>query len=146
MHIEQIKESNVKELTQLFLELFPETDYAEEFRIFEKSIESANEICFLAKEENQPIGFIHITLRSDYVEGSDVSPTAYVEALYVKPAFRRKRIAEALVKKAEDWAIQNHCYTLASDTAIVNSASIDFHRNVGFEEANRIVCFIKQLR
>lgn len=146
MHIEQIKESNVKELTKLFVELFPETDYAEEFRIFEKSIESANEICFLARDENQYIVFIHITLRSDYVEGSDVSPTAYVEALYVKPEFRRKGIAEALIKRAEQWAVSKNCFTLASDTAIANSDSITFHHNVGFEEANRIVCFIKQLQ
>lgn len=146
MLIEPINQSNLKELTNLFLEMFPETDYAEEFRIFEKSIGSANEICFLAKDGNQYKGFIHITLRSDYVEGSEVSPTAYVEALYVKPSFRRKGIAEALIKRAEQWAVSKNCFTLASDTAITNSDSIDFHRNVGFEEANRIVCFIKQLR
>lgn len=145
MVIETINYSNVKELTSLFVEMFSETDYEEELEIFEKSIGSSTEICFLAKSAEQYIGFIHVTLRSDYVEGSEVSPTAYVEALFVRPAFRRKGVAEVLIKKAEEWAIANHCFTLASDTAIENSDSIQFHHSVGFEEANRIVCFIKKL-
>lgn len=145
MLIETINKSNLKELTSLFVEMFPETDYEEELEIFEKSIGSSTEICFLAKSAEQYIGFIHVTLRSDYVEGSEVSPTAYVEALFVRPAFRRKGVAEVLIKKAEEWAISNRCYTLASDTAIANADSINFHHSVGFEEANRIVCFIKKL-
>lgn len=145
MLIETINKSNLKELTSLFVEMFPETDYEEELEIFEKSIGSSTEICFLAKSAEQYIGFIHVTLRTDYVEGSEVSPTAYVEAIYVKPSFRRKGIAESLLKSAEVWAISNRCYTLASDTAIANADSINFHHSVGFEEANRIVCFIKKL-
>lgn len=145
MLIEPINKSNLKELTGLFVEMFPETDYEEELEIFEKSIGSLREICFLAKSAEKYIGFIHITLRTDYVEGSEVSPTAYVEAIYVKPSFRRKGIAEALLKSAEEWAISKHCYTLASDTAITNANSIQFHHKVGFEETNRIVCFIKKL-
>lgn len=145
MLIETINNNNVKELTSLFVEMFPEMDYEEELEIFEKSIGSLREICFLAKSAEKYIGFIHITLRTDYVEGSEVSPTAYVEAIYVKPSFRKKGIAQVLIKKAEEWAIANHCFTLASDTAIANSDSIYFHQNVGFEEANRIVCFVKNL-
>ena len=145
MLIETINKSNLKELTSLFVEMFPETDYEEELEIFEKSIGSSTEICFLAKSAEQYIGFIHVTLRTDYVEGSEVSPTAYVEAIYVKPSFRRKGIAESLLKSAEVWAISNRCYTLASDTAIANADSINFHHSVGFEEANRIVCFLKKL-
>ena len=145
MFIETINNNNVKELTSLFVEVFPETDYEDELEILKKSIGSLTEICFLAKSAEQYIGFIHVTLRTDYVEGSEVSPTAYVEAIYVKPSFRRKGIAESLLKSAEVWAISNRCYTLASDTAIANADSINFHHSVGFEEANRIVCFIKKL-
>lgn len=146
MLIEPINKSNLKELTSLFVEMFPETDYEAEYQVFEKSIGFSTEICFLAKVENQYIGFIHVTLRSDYVEGSEVSPTAYLEAIYVRPSFRKKGVAESLLKSAEEWAVSNRCYTLASDTAISNTDSIHFHHKVGFEEANRIVCFIKQLR
>ena len=145
MFIETINNNNVKELTSLFVEMFPETDYEEELEILKKSIGSLTEICFLAKSAEQYIGFIHVTLRTDYVEGSEVSPTAYMEALFVRPAFRRKGVAEVLIKKAEEWAISKRCYTLASDTAIENADSIQFHHSVGFEEANKIVCFIKNL-
>lgn len=145
MLIETFDESNVKELTSLYIQMFPETDYNEELRIFENILYSKNEVCFLIKDVNQYVGFIHITLRSDYVEGSEQSPTAYVEAIFVKPEFRRKGIAEILINKAEEWALNNNCYTLASDTEILNSASLNFHHKVGFEEVNRIVCFIKKL-
>ncbi len=145
MLIETIHAGNVKELTDLYIEMFPETNYQEELEMLESILVSTTSVCFLAKELTAYVGFIHLSLRSDYVEGSDVTPTAYIEAIFVKPAFRRKGIAETLLKRAEEWAIANNCYTLASDSEIQNAASLIFHRELEFKEVNRIVCFIKQI-
>ncbi len=145
MHIDPLNESNLNDLTDLYVEMFPDTDCHEEWQMLEGILRSKTESCFLVKETNQYIGFIHLSLRSDYVEGSEHSPTAYIEAIYVRPEFRRKGIAAALLKKAEAWALTNNSPTLASDTEITNSAGIQFHQHLGFAEANRIVCFIKKL-
>lgn len=145
MLIEPLNESNLNDLTNLYVEMFPDTDHHEEWQMLAGILRSKTESCFLVKESNQYVGFIHLALRSDYVEGSEHSPTAYIEAIYVKPGFRRKGIAAALLKKAEAWALTNNSPTLASDTEISNAAGIQFHQHLGFAEANRIVCFIKKL-
>lgn len=37
------------------------------------------------------------------------------------------------------------CDELGSDCELENTLSIEFHNGVGFEEANRLVCFIKKI-
>ena len=37
------------------------------------------------------------------------------------------------------------CTEFASDCELSNVQSVQFHLNVGFEEANRIICFTKKL-
>lgn len=145
MVIETINEANLIELTNLYIEMFPETNFDEEFEAFKNVLQSNSETCFLVKAENEYVAFMHLSLRSDYVEGSDHQPTAYLEAIFVKEPFRRKGIAQLLLKKAEIWALQNNSSVLASDSEISNQDSIHFHIDAGFEEANRIVCFTKKL-
>ena len=145
MTIETISRQNIKALTELTIELWNETSYDEEFKSWETVLKSTEEICFLAKKEAHYIGFLHLTLRKDYVEGAEQSPIAYVEALYVKHEFRNLGISKALLNKSEEWAKSKNVTQIASDTEITNQASIDFHKKVGFSEVNRIVCFIKNL-
>jgi len=146
MTIEFINENNISALTTLYVEMFPEVDYNVELNAFKNVLHSDTETCFLVKLENQYVAFIHLGIRTDYVEGSETTPTTYIEAMYVKNAFRRKGIAKLLLGKAEEWTINNNLTELASDSEINNSESINFHIGSGFEEANRIVCFIKKIR
>lgn len=90
-------------------------------------------------------GFIMVTLRQDYVEGSETSPVGYIEGIYVTEAYRRKGVAAKLVAAAEAWAKEKGCMEMGSDSEIENQMSIDFHKSVGFRETERLVCFIKKL-
>jgi len=45
----------------------------------------------------------------------------------------------------ENWAKTKGCTEFASDCELDNVQSLQFHLNVGFEEANRIICFTKKL-
>ena len=47
---------------------------------------------------------------------------------------------------AERWARALGYSELASDAEIDNTVSIAAHRALGFEETDRIVCFLKKLR
>ena len=100
---------------------------------------------FLFFEGDDPAAFLSLSLRSDYVEGTTSCPVAYIEGLYVKPEFRRKGIAEKLVEHAKEWAKEYGCAELASDCVLDNEGSQAFHNDVGFSEANRIVCYTMQL-
>lgn len=58
---------------------------------------------------------------------------------------RRRGIAGLLVKKAEEWGKTKGCSEIGSDCELGNYLSIDFHKGIGFEEANRLVCFMKKI-
>jgi len=100
---------------------------------------------FLYFEDGEPAAFLSLSLRSDYVEGTTSCPVAYIEGLYVKPEFRRRGIAEKMIDHAKEWSKEFGCTELASDCTIDNNASQAFHKDVGFTEANRIVCYITQV-
>ncbi|MEA5139175.1 aminoglycoside 6'-N-acetyltransferase [Arcicella rigui] len=145
MQIEELSQDNLTDLTELVLEFWTECDFEEEYEAYKNIIEADDEICYLLQENNTYIGFIHLTLRHDYVEGTDDLPVAYIEALYIKAAYQREGFGKQLINVAELWAKQKGCSQLASDTELNNTKAIDFHKKAGFEEVNRIVCFVKNL-
>ena len=100
---------------------------------------------FLAEEGSTAIGFAQCQLRHDYVEGTDTSPVGYLEGIYVRPEYRRKGIAKALLAACEAWAREQGCQEFASDCELTNYDSFRFHLALGFLEANRIICFTKKL-
>ena len=145
MEIEQLSEKNLKNLIDLVLELWPGCEFDEEFISYQDIINSENEVCFLAQENSTYVAFIHLSIRTNYVEGANDLPIAYIEAIYVNPNNQRLGFGNLLMKTAENWAKQKGYKQLGSDTEIYNSKSIDFHKKLGFEEANRVVCFIKNI-
>jgi aminoglycoside 6'-N-acetyltransferase I len=93
----------------------------------------------------QPQGFIELALRTDYVNGTESSPVAFLDGIYVAPAHRRQGIARALVAQAERWALSQGCREFASDALLENTHSHSMHRALGFEETERVVYFRKRL-
>jgi aminoglycoside 6'-N-acetyltransferase I len=91
-----------------------------------------------------PAGFLEVHLR-EYAEGARRSPVAFVEGWYVVPEQRGCGLGKALMKAAENWALDRGCDELASDTQIDNELSIAVHRRLGFHEMERLVCFLKRL-
>lgn len=100
---------------------------------------------FLAYDGENAIGFAQCQLRHDYVEGTDTTPVGYLEGIYVAGAYRQKGIARELLSACEQWAKTKGCTEFASDCELDNAQSLQFHLNVGFQEANRIICFTKKL-
>lgn len=100
---------------------------------------------FVAKADNQPVGFAQCQLRRDYVEGTHSSPVGYLEGLFVMPQCRNRGYAKAMLAKCEEWAKSKGCSEFASDCELDNDVSLDFHLGVGFKEASRIICFTKKL-
>lgn len=96
--------------------------------------------------EREPLGFIEVALRSDYVNGTESSPVAFLEGIYVVPHARRSGIARQLVTAAERWALDRGCREFASDAQIDNTGSHAMHARLGFAETERVVYFRKLLR
>ena len=100
---------------------------------------------FTAKLGGEPVAFAQCQLRHDYVEGTETSPVGYLEGVYVDEAHRHRGVAAALLRACEAWAKEKGCAEFASDCELDNTDSQRFHRAVGFEEANRIVAYVKKL-
>lgn len=101
---------------------------------------------FLVYDENrQPLGFMEGSIRSDYVNGTESSPVAFVEGVYVNPAWRRHGVARQLFEAVADWARTRGCRELASDALLDNVVSQRAHLALGFRETDRVVYFTKPL-
>lgn len=107
---------------------------------------STNIVHVLVMERNNGKlgGFIEINIRN-YAEGSESEQIPYVEGWYVDSDLRNKGYGKQLMAMAEEWAIKNGFDELASDAELENSNSIAAHKALGFQEVERIVCFIKKL-
>lgn len=95
--------------------------------------------------ETLPVGFAQCSLRNDYVEGTESCPVGYLEGIFVKEDFRNRGIGKKLLIQCEKWAKNKGCSEFASDCELDNKESLKFHLLLGFEEANRIICFKKNL-
>lgn len=102
-------------------------------------------IVFLALQDDFAIGFAQCGLRHDYVEGTDTSPVGYLEGIFVTEEYRNKGVAKGMLEACQEWAKKQGCTEFASDCELVNEDSMKFHLKLGFEEANRIICFTKKL-
>lgn len=112
---------------------------------FDELISKDDAVCFIKYIDNKPIGFAQCQLRSDYVEGTDTSPVGYLEGIFVAEEYRHRGYAKELLTECEKWSKDKKCSEFASDCELNNTDSLGFHIATGFEEANRIICFRKDL-
>jgi aminoglycoside 6'-N-acetyltransferase I len=91
------------------------------------------------------VGFVEASTRVDYVNGTNSSPVAFLEGLYVEPASRGNGVARALVAAVEGWATAQGLTELASDSPLENVSAHAAHRALGFEETERVVYFRRAL-
>lgn len=100
---------------------------------------------FIKYSNHVPAGFAQCGLRSDYVEGTESSPVGYLEGIFVNTDDRKKGYASQLLLACEQWAKDMGCTEFASDCELDNIDSLKFHMAMGFDEANRIICFRKSI-
>jgi len=141
--IVSVTKDNEKAWAELCTALWPDLTVDALLRLSHEGL-FKNEFLYIEGEE--AVAFISLAVRNDYVEGTESSPVGYIEGLYVKPEFRRKGVAGQLVEHAKKWSDKFGCTELASDCTLDNEASQAFHKEVGFVEANKIVCFTMKLK
>ena len=136
---------NLDSITEMALLLWPDNTSGGLTEEFREILAAGKTAIFLASEDNLDIGFAQCSLRSDYVEGTDHSPVGYLEGVFIRKGYRRQGIARQLIHACEEWASAQGCTQLASDCELDNTDSLAFHLQAGFIEANRIICFVKEI-
>ena len=145
MNIVMVEHTNLNEVANLALKLWPDNSWEHLRAEFEELLGSEKDKVFLVIVEGIYVGFIQMSLRNDYVEGSSSCPVGYVEGIYVDQKYRNKGISKKLVEAGEQWSKSLGCNQIASDTELDNYGSQEFHKRIGFREASRTVSFIKDL-
>lgn len=136
-------DSNI--LAELAIQMWNNASLAELKTDFSEIANSQNAICFIKYLGNTPIGFAQCSLRNDYVEGTNSSPVGYLEGIFIEETHRNKGYAKELLFACEKWAKTMGCSEFASDCELTNADSLKFHLSMGFDEANRIICFKKDI-
>ena len=132
-------------LANLAVLMWDNHSVSELFADFSEIISKGKSQFFLKYENDIPIGFAQCQLRYDYVEGTTTTPVGYLEGVFIKDGYRNKGYAKELLSECEAWAKENGCKEFASDCEINNIDSFQFHKAMNFTEANRIICFTKEL-
>ena len=123
----------------------PETDHLSELEEYFSNTSIDIVQAYVIEDETETVaGFIELNLRN-FAEGSRSPKVPYVEAWFVRSNCRGQGWGKRLMEQAEQWALEQGYSELASDTELVNTHSIAMHRALGFEETERIVCFLKKL-
>jgi len=145
MGIFKVDLNNIRQFTALSIMLFPNDDFYELYFMYSKSFKKKNNMGFLYKIDDQYVGMMHFSIRNDYVNGTDTSPVVFIEAIYVLPDYRKMGIGKALIDYAETYAKEKGIKQLASDCLVDNHMSETFHKNCGFREEERVICFVKDV-
>lgn len=136
---------NLEEIANLAVQMWTEATVHDLIDEFTDLISKGDIQFFLKYDEDIPIGFAQCQLRYDYVEGTETSPVGYLEGIYIMQEYRHKGYAKELLCECEKWAKEKGCQEFASDCEIDNNSSLNFHMAMGFEEVNRVICFLKKL-
>ena len=145
MMVKRARIEDAEVFADLAIQMWPEhvlTDLTEEFR---QLLMNDDAVCFIKYVDGKPIAFAQCQLHRDYVEGTKSSPVGYLEGIYVAEGYRKQGFAAELLSECEKWAKEKGCSEFASDCELDNADSLNFHMALGFEEANRIICFRKDI-
>jgi aminoglycoside 6'-N-acetyltransferase I len=103
-------------------------------------------VYFVAEENGAVVGFVEVGLRST-ADGCDwTRAVGYIEGWYVAGSHRRRGVGAQLIAAAENWAREQGCTEMASDTQSDNAQSLQAHLRLGYEIAERSILFRKSLR
>lgn len=143
--VEQAVPEEAATVADLALKLWPDHSREDLMAEFSDFLQQRDAAVFLSKRNGVAVGFAQCGLRRDYVEGTESSPVGYLEGIFVEETCRHRGYAKALLQRCEAWARERGCTEFASDCELENEASLAFHLKLGFQEANRIICFTKKL-
>ena len=144
--IREINDGDRGEWVRLRAALWPGSlaDHEAETRqYFEQAVRLP--LVFVAEADGRLVGFLELDFRK-YAPGCASSPVPFIEGWYVDPAFQGRGIGRALIEAAEAHARAAGYVEIASDAEAENADGIAAHRALGYDEAERVVCFRKVLR
>jgi aminoglycoside 6'-N-acetyltransferase I len=125
--------------------LWPDESPSMHARKVEAILAHNDEWGFIAESiEGTPAAFAEVAIRK-YANGCDSEPVPFLEAIFVRPQFRRQGAGARLIAHIEAFLMAHGFRELGSDALIDNHDSHAARRGWGFSETERVVYFRKIL-
>jgi aminoglycoside 6'-N-acetyltransferase I len=143
----QFEDSDFDQLLNLSQKLWKDYNEAELKNLLKQIARSDKNHILIAKDSvGNYAGFSIFSIRTDYVEGAEKSPTGYLEGIFVEAEFRNMGIAKEFMRRGELWCKEKGCTQIGSDTWLTDKESRKFHKTIGFREQEELVHFLKDLK
>ncbi len=97
-------------------------------------IKDRTHLLLLAVTESGPVGFIHCRRFAPGAMFVEV-PEVYVEALYVRPEYRRKGLGQEFVQMAREWSLALGVERLRFNVLARNESALRFWESEGSDPA-----------
>ena len=107
-----------------------------------EKLDSKREAVFVAEEESQLLGFIHVE-RYDVLYFESM---ANILGLAVKKDFQKQGLGKALLLAAENWAQENGIYLMRLNSGINRTDAHGFYEHLGYVSEKEQKRFVKNLK
>lgn len=106
-----------------------------------EKLDSKREAVFVAEEESQLLGFIHV----ERYEVLYFESMANILGLAVKKDFQKQGLGKALLLAAENWAQENGIYLMRLNSGINRTDAHGFYEHLGYVSEKEQKRFVKKL-
>ena len=107
-----------------------------------EKLDSKREAVFVAEEESQLLGFIHVE-RYDVLYFESM---ANILGLAVKKDFQKQGLGKALLLAAENWAQENGIHLMRLNSGINRTDAHGFYEHLGYVSEKEQKRFLKRLK
>jgi aminoglycoside 6'-N-acetyltransferase I len=143
----QFENSDFEQLLEMSQKLWTDINKVELVNLLKQTAQSGKSNILIAKDSvGKCVGFSIFSIRNDYVEGAEKSPTGYLEGIFVETEFRKMGIAKEFIRIGEIWCKEKGCTQIGSDTWLTDKESREFHKKAGFWEEEELVHFLKNIK
>ena len=144
--IQEFEPTDFDSLLEMSQKLWTKYEKSELEQLLQESfVLKRNRVLIAKTAEGKGVGFSIFSIRTDYVEGAEQSPTCYLEGIFVDPDYRNNGISKQFIQLGEKWCKEQGCTQLGSDTWLSDKGAQAFHKQVGFWEEDKLVHFLKKI-
>ena len=107
-----------------------------------EKLDSKREAVFVAEEESQLLGFIHV----ESYEVLYFESMANILGLAVKKDFQKQGLGKALLLAAENWAEENGIHLMRLNSGVNRTDAHGFYEHLGYVSEKEQKRFVKRLK
>ena len=105
-------------------------------------LDSEREAVFVAEEESQVIGFVHV----ERYEVLYFESMANILGLAVRKNFQKNGLGKKLLLEAEKWAMENGIYLMRLNSGVSRKNAHGFYEHMGYTSEKEQKRFLKRLK